>query len=313
MKINLRLSLLFVFLIQFTFSQIFSGEIVYSLEIIPKMKNVDVDSILSSKQGTKMVYLITDKYYKSTYFKADTLTYSYTYHNETKRMYDEYIGQSYITFRDSRKSNHKYGKSTIVKDSLKTILGRNCFLVRYESSFGNTDTYYSEQVAVDSESFKGHEVGNWYNKLKEVNGAISLYTKTEFQDHYEIRKAIEINEREVFKNEFDLDENKEVVASFYAVDKKPEMVQPSQEVIDCFKNKMVAVAKSRGDVPKKTSYVKFVLTTKGEIKYVEPLEVDSEELYKLGFDIIKNCGLTFTPGEIESKKVNTQIVFPVTL
>lgn len=310
---RILITFFFLLIFQLGFSQYFNGEITYEWEIIPKKPDVNVDSILDSKKGAKMVYLITDKYYKTTYYKNEKPNYSYTYHDETKRMYDEYSEREYITFRDSQKSNSKYGKMTVLKDSIKNVLGRNCYLVKSEADYGNSSTYYSNEVRINSESFKGHQVGNWYNKLKKVNGAISLYTKTEFKDHYEIQKAVDINKRKVSKSEFSIPKNKTIAASFSALDKQVEMLQPEPSTINCFKSKLLAAQKNKGSSKEKTIYIRFILSESGEIKNLEPYEKDPEGLYKLGIDILNNCDLKFSPGTIKGKKVSSEVFFPVTL
>ena len=104
--------------------------------------------------------------------------YSYTYNDKTKRMFDDYGNQPYITFRDSQKANYTYFDSKIYKDSTINVLGHPCYMVLTSSEYGTSRTYYSDDVRVNHEDFEGHKVGNWYNKLKEVNGAINI------EDHH---------------------------------------------------------------------------------------------------------------------------------
>ena len=35
-------------------------------------------------------------------------------------------------------------------------------------------TYYARDLSINAESFSDHAVGDWYNQIKEVNGALSL-------------------------------------------------------------------------------------------------------------------------------------------
>ena len=83
----------------FSTAQNFSGEIQYKIEIIPKIKSLNIDSLISSKKGGLAKYLITSNFYKSTHFDKGEKSYTYTYDNISKRMYDEYPDKPYITYR----------------------------------------------------------------------------------------------------------------------------------------------------------------------------------------------------------------------
>lgn len=292
----------------FAHAQYFSGEITYEIKIIPKTGTINLEEIIALKDGTIASYLIKSKHYKSTYFKDGKYSYSYTYDDETKRMFDDYSDKSYITFRDSRKANFEYYSSEIFKDSIETILGYDCYMVLTESEYGTSKTYYSNDIKVNYSDFEGHNVGNWNNKLKEVDGAITLKTVTEHEAYFEIQEAIKIDERKVLINEFDLPK-KPIAASFTALDTQVEMKQPSQEQIQCYQQKVRAVSNQSGE--KITSYVSFLLLKNGEIKFVEPYQEDLNSFYKVAVDIIKNCGFQFNPGMIAAEPVDSQVYFPV--
>ena len=102
LKIDMvKVLMLFCLLLPFQAVQAqgFSGEIVYKLSYIPKNDSIDVEKLIDEQLGTSSSYLITDSYYKSTYYKNNKPTYSYTYHGDTKRMYDDYADGAYITYR----------------------------------------------------------------------------------------------------------------------------------------------------------------------------------------------------------------------
>ena len=292
-------------------AQHFSGEIEYEMKIIPKKENLNLDSLWALKPGKKAKYLITSNFYKSTYFNDDIETYSYTYDNVSKKMYDDQASQPYITFRDSRRANFQYGKSEVNRDSLVNILGMDCFMVKYESEYGNSTTYYSNDIKVDYETFKDHQVGNWYNKLKEVDGCITLKTITEFPDYYEIQEAVKITPMELNHKDFELNMDKIIVASYSALDKNVELIQPNQESINCY------VAKHKLGLAKKdvnesiTCYLSFVINKNGELSYLQPVEDTYDELNDIAIDILKNCGFKFTPGEIDGITVSSLAYFPI--
>ncbi|PTB94072.1 hypothetical protein C9994_12405 [Marivirga lumbricoides] len=290
------------------YAQYFSGEITYEVKIKPKSDTLDLKEIIEQNHGTTTSYIITAHNYKSTYYKDKKYSYSYSYDDKTQRMYDDHTDKPYITFRDSRKSNFEYYGSQIFKDSTAAILGHDCYMVMSESEYGVAKTYYSDDIKVDYANFEGHKVGNWYNKLKEVDGAIPLRTVTEFDLYFEIREAIKIEERKVKPKEFKLPQ-KPLAASFTALDKQIEMQPPSQQQIQCYQQKVNSVSVQRGE--KTTILVSFLLEKNGKIKFIKPLEEDAEGLHKIAVDIVTNCGFQYTPGIIAEEPVDSEAYFPV--
>ncbi len=292
-----------------SFAQLFSGEITYQIKIIPKNDKVDLDETIKNQHGELAKYLITSKYYKSTYFKGESFNYSYTYHDETKRIYDDYADKEYITYRDSQKANTKFKASKLYKDSIETILGHECYMLKVETDRGKSKNYYSDDIRVNPEDFKGHLVGNWYQKMKEVNGSILLKSVQEYENYFKIQEAIKIVPREVKKEEFLLPK-KLVAASYSALDVHPNLHKASDISIRCYMKKVNNVSKKNGEKVK--IYVSLIVTAEGQIKHVEPTQKDEYGFYKTAVDIVQNCGLKFDPGQINEKLVSSKIYFPIT-
>ena len=289
-------------------SQNFSGEITYQLKIIPKSDTIDLKNIIETKHGNISTYVITAKRYKSTYLKDGKYSYSYTYDDNTKRMYDDLLDKPYITYRDSRKANYQYYDAKIQKDSTTYVLGHESYMVLTKSDYGTMKTFYTDDFKVNPEDFEGHKIGDWYNKLKMVNGAISLKTITEFDSHYEVQEAIKIDEREVKPEEFLLP-NKPVAASYSALDIPVSVEEPNKTQIDCYQDKVMKASIQGGK--KFTSYISFLLEKDGSIKFIEPINKDKDELYKITIDIVEKCKFSFVPGQIEGKPVDSKVIFPV--
>ncbi|GLU44846.1 hypothetical protein [Allomuricauda sp. NBRC 101325] len=289
-------------------SQYFSGEITYEINILPKADTIDIKEIIDLKHGTKAKYLIKSKKYKSIYFKNNKYNYSYTYEDDTKRMFDDYSDKPYITFRNSQKANYEYYGSEIFKDSIATVFGKDCYMVLTKSEYGTSRTYYSDDIRVNHEDFTGHKVGNWYAKLKEVNGAIALKTITEHDTYFEIQEAVDIVERNVADSEFELP-NKPIAASFSALDNRVEMIEPTRDQIQCYQQKVYNASEKEGE--KYLSYVSFLLQTDGTIKFIEPYEKDESGFYKVAVEIISTCGFKFQPGLINGNQVDSQVYFPI--
>ncbi len=303
-----KLVLLLIIFPVISYPQYFSGEITYQIEILPKSDTIDVKDIIDMKHGTQAKYVITSKKYKSTYFKNNKYNYSYTYDDKTKRMYDDYSDKPYVTFRDSQKGNFEYFGSNVYKDSIINVLGHDCYMVVTKSEYGTSRTYYSDDIRVNYSDFEGHQVGNWYNKLKEVNGAITLKTITEHDTYFEIQEAVKIMERNVDDNDFELP-NKPVAAAFSALDSRVEMIQPTPEQIQCYQEKVSKASNKDGE--KYICYMSFLLQKDGTIGYIEPYEKDDSGFYLVASDIIQNCGFQFQPGIINEQQVDSQVYFPV--
>ncbi len=289
-------------------AQFFSGELTYKKRIIAKTPKFNVDSAVAADLGPEMTYLITRNFYKSSYFKDGKEAYSYTYHDETKRMYDEHAEKDYISYRDSRKGNTSVIRTRIYKDSTREVAGHMCFMTEgiYENYIQRT--YYATDLSIDTESYKGHEVGDWYNRMKQVNGALSLMSISEYANHIEILETIKITPRNLKAKDFEIPGNKIVVASYSALDKRVEMETTSLASQACIRKKI-------GEAPATNSklvcYVSFIVSDKGKISHVEPYEKDEEGYYKIAVDIVSSCGLEFKPGEISGKPVSSLVYFPV--
>lgn len=296
--------------VHFSQAQNFSGEVVYRIKIIPTNDSLNLQKLLQEKKGTSASYIIAKGNYKSTYYKNNDPAYSYTYHDYTKKMYDDNIEEEYITYRDSRKSDTKYYDSKIYKDSTIKVLNYSCYLVKSSADYGHTKTYYSEKIRVPFESFKGHQVGNWYNELKAVDGAIMLKSITTYKDYVEVQEAIKVTERKVAPDEFNLPQ-KLIVASYSVLDQRVKLQEPTPQSIECYRMNILKAPGPYGHTKKVNAIVSFILTVEGNIKFVKPYEKDEFGLYKIAVDIINNCGLKFTPGMINGKLVDSEVYFPV--
>lgn len=291
-------------------AQFFSGEQEYRVQIIPKKEGLDVDSVLALQPGTSSRYLITDGYYKSVYYRDGAPTYSYTYHGDTKRMFDEYVDKDIISFRDSRKANNVKIRTIIYKDSIKTIAGHRCFMVErvYETYINKS--YYTLDLKINTESFKDHAAGDWYNQIKEVDGALSMGSVTEYPTHYEVHEVEKVTFRKLMPADFDLPKDKLVVASAYALEKQVALEKPSTQTIQCYQQQMQAAVGDRESV-NSTVYVAFIVTHDGKLTHIEPDEEDENGFHTVAVNIMKTCGLKFTPGEIDNKPVDSLMYFPI--
>jgi hypothetical protein len=309
MKKSILISLFVLLLYVPVKAQYFSGELEYKMHIVPKVKGLNVDSLLTLQPGTSFVYKITNGFYKTLYFKGAKEVYSYTYHGDTKRMFDENVDKDYITFRDSRKSNTSRIRSIIYRDSIKTISGYQCFMVErvYENYINKT--YYAQDLKIDTESFKDHATGDWYSQIKEVDGALSMGSVNEYTTHYVIHEVVKIKPSNLAAADFTLP-NKPVIASSAALDNQVTLVQPTKEVINCYQERIRLALETSPSV-NYTAIVGFIVTSDNKIKHIEPYEEDANGLTKAAVDIVTHCGLQFNAGMIGGKAVDSWVYFPV--
>jgi hypothetical protein len=291
-------------------AQYFSGEVEYRVRIIAKVKGLNTDSILALQPGTSSVYKIAEGFYKSTYFREGKQVYSYTYHGDTKRMYDAHPEKAYITFRDSRKANNVRIRSIIYKDSVRKEAGYSCFMVErvYENYISKI--FYAQDLKINSESFKDHATGDWYNQIKEVDGALSMGSVNEYATYIEVNEVVRVTPQKLTRADFELPSGKIVVASAAALESRVELIPPSKEAVTCYQEKSAAALKGIANI-NHTCYVGFILKSDGTIAHAEPYEEDAQGLYKVAVEVVEKCGLKFKPGTMEGKAVDSWVYFPV--
>jgi hypothetical protein len=289
-------------------AQFFSGELSYKRTIIAKTSRFNVDSAMNAGFGSEMTYLITQHFYKNIYLKDGKEQYSYTYHDDTKRMFDDYADKDYITYRDSRKGNNAMIRSRIYKDSLREVAGHSCFMSEtiYDSYIQKT--YYATDLRIDPESYRGHLVGDWYNRIKEVDGALSLMSISEYADRIEIQEVVKITPRELKARDFELPRKKILAASFSALDKRVEVQATSLASQACYRKKLEEAPRGERYV----AYVTFIVSEKGKVSNIEPYMKDNQGYYEIAKEIVTSCGIGFKPGEIDGKPVSSLVFFPVT-
>lgn len=293
-------------------AQNFSGEITKKTTILAKQEGLDADSILDKKFGGTSVYLITDGYYKSSYLKNGKMTYGYTYHKGEDKMFDENAEEPYITYRDARKPNSTEINRQVLRDSTIEVLGYKCFLVKSEYEDHITYSYYTDELKVKYENFEGHAIANWYEQLKELDGAQLLKVVSEYAGYTEVSEATKVDVRDVAISEFDLPGEKPVFASYQALDEQVSMEEVTTAMATCYNKKISAVSSSNPDASEYTVYISLVVKEDGSMEYLKAVEEDANGFHKVALDIMQNCGLKLVPGKMDGKAVASETYFPIT-
>lgn len=304
--------LIIYFLTSSLYSQNFSGKIIYKTKIKLKDNVVGLDSLVNSYEGKTSEYLIMNGFYKSTYLQDENETYSYLYDNKNYRMYDVYPNKDYITYRDSRKSSNEYQPPKIFRDSIEIILGRKCFKVENISTYNNYDNYYSDEIKIDPKYFKGHKVGNWYQKLKQTGGCISMKSITEYDNYYKITEAIEIIPLKLKPADFEIRSGKPIVASPTALDSNVQMIPLNQIQIDTYRRTIQNASKNFAPGEEHTSYISFIVDKEGKVSLIDLLEITNEYFDRKALELFKQCNLKFEAGMIEGTAVSSLVYLPIT-
>ncbi|AZQ44873.1 energy transducer TonB [Nonlabens ponticola] len=304
----------FVYLITFLWSnaQSFSGTIFSERNIIAKNDQVNIDSIQNSRLGSYSQYKITDGYYKSTYLDQDTIpTYSYTFFKEDFKMYDDQSNRDFITYRDARESISS-PKLKIYRDSVKQILGYNCYkIVKYYDKFTVT-SYVAPSLSVSFKSFKGHKLSGWYTTLKKTQGAMVLQSTTEYEDYIETSTATQVIEQQLSKRDFTLPDDKPIAHKFEQVSESPELL-PITEAQKWLYLKLLE--KSKAQLKSGESYksvVSIMIDNSGDVVDMNKIELGKPALDDLAVEIMKKCKFKFKPAVKDGAPVNYFSYFPIT-
>ena len=111
-------------------------------------------------------------------------------------------------------------------------------------------------------------------------------------------------------NEFQLPAGKLVVASSSALDKEAQLNRPGESTIKCYQQK-VGNALQRVSGVDIVVYVGFIVTHDGQVKHIEPYEEDEYGFHTVAAEIIRTCCVTFEPGILEGKPVDSWVYFPI--
>jgi hypothetical protein len=301
-----KITVAFVLLSQISCAQDFTGQISFIRRIIAKDNTVNVDSLMDGTLGDSSVYTLSGPYYKTTFFRKGKPTYTYTYHHAAHRFYHELPYNTYITYEDSRRKHDSLTSLTLHRDSITTILGYKCFVAHKVSENSTGKAWYSDQIRINPETFKGHNAADWYKELKLTNGCFNLKSVSEHGNYIEVFEAVRVIRKKIDEKFFQLPAVKPVVASYSTLDKEPGMKEISPQAQECYdlkaKTAPVAFHRSR----EVSCVVLFIVTADGKIQHVHPYEKDDYGLHKIAVDVVKNCGIEFTPGEIDGKPVSSE-------
>lgn len=292
------------------FAQEFAGQIIFKTSIVAKHDGINTDSILEASSGDSAVYYISGSKYKCTFFRQGKEVYQYIYHHSKFRFYFLYPNIQFITFSDSRKPHDAITDIKIFRDSTSVILGYPTYMATKTYDDHRSIAYYSDSIKINPETFNGHHAADWDNELKKTGGCFNIKSVSEYKDYLEVTEAVRISPMVLPDDFFKLPDNKPVIASSYALDKEVSMVQ-SHNTADCYQSKASQLKPSASLNKKVRCLIAFIVTAEGKITHVHALHEDEDKAFQIAIDVIKNCEISFTPGEINGHPVDSGYFVPV--
>jgi hypothetical protein len=285
----------------------FSGKITFLRRIIPKDHRIKADSVLDSYLGDSAIYTISGPYYKSTFYRKGKETYSYFYHHPEFRFYHILKSKNYITYTDSRSPdiNSLISSITPYRDSIDTVAGYQVYKVEKVYEGLSTIGWYSDQLRIDPDRFKGHSASDWHYELTQTGGAISIRSISHYEQYTEIFEAVHITRKQLNPYHFSVPKGRPIVASADALDKQVELTI-TPEIKKCYKEKSRAIPTIHAGKETYGLQVLFVVTDRGEIQHINVMSKDPYGLHKIAIEVIRGCGLKPKPGEVNGKPVSSE-------
>lgn len=166
---TLKLLVLLLITVSFTYGQSFEGKVVYKNNYKSKIANVTNEQF-SSMMGTTQEYYIKGGNYKSsgngTFFQWQL------YSNKDNRLYSKMSNSPAILWNDGSVNADEVVKAEINKGVID-ILGHQCDELILTCKSGVQKYYFSSKLKVDPKLFEKHKFGNW-NEVMSRTSALPL-------------------------------------------------------------------------------------------------------------------------------------------
>ena len=164
-----RLPLLFVFLTNIAFSQVFEGKITYHNTYKSKLANIS-DQQFTQMLGDVREYAIKNGDYRTS--GNGTMLQWQVYINKENKLYTKTAMSQAIFWNDGAQNPDEVYKSEINKGVI-AILGHTCDELILHCKSGVQRYYFSEKLKVDPKWFENHKFANLY-EFTSKTGALPL-------------------------------------------------------------------------------------------------------------------------------------------
>lgn len=179
-------------------SKEFEGYIIYRYSYFSP-DGVDITEKMLVKNDSVQHYYINRENYISF---GQSENFQQLYNSKTNKYF--YPKDGNIMYLDAANAFGEKVKFKGISEE-KIILGKLCKGIEMTSGENSTIYFFSEEIKVDPEPFKNHNLGGFGPYLKETGGCLSLQIISKNEDHILVMTAEFIQEIELTKEGFDID------------------------------------------------------------------------------------------------------------
>ncbi|HTJ12105.1 MAG TPA: hypothetical protein VL547_08770 [Dinghuibacter sp.] len=146
-------------------AQTFEGKVVYQLTYTSKLKGLSNDR-LANAMGDRSEYYIKGGDYKTV--SNGTIFQWQLYRNHENRIYNKTLKSNALLFAEGASNTDTVYNTSLVFGAV-TILGHSCDEVVLNCRSGVQQYYFSPSFGVDSELFRLHRYGNYYEYISRAH------------------------------------------------------------------------------------------------------------------------------------------------
>jgi hypothetical protein len=174
------------------FSQSFEGKIVYQNTFKSKMPNVS-DEQFGAMMGSTQEYILKGGNYKS--IMNGTMMQWQMYLQKDNKLYSKMAASDMIFYHDGAVNKDEVIKAEINKGAGE-VLGYKCDELVLTCKSGIQKFYYNPAIKIDSDLYKAHKFGNWWEVLSRIN-AVPLKISMDSQEFSLESVAVDIKKEKV--------------------------------------------------------------------------------------------------------------------
>ncbi len=182
----------------FSQSKDFEGYIIYRYSYFSP-DGVDITEKMLVENDSVQHYYINRENYIS---YGQSQNFQQLYNSKTNRYF--YPKNGNIMYLDAANAFGEKVKFKGISEE-KIVLGKLCKGIEMTSGENSTIYFFSEEIKVNPEPFKNHNLGGFGPYLKETGGCLSLQIISKYEDYTLVMTAEFIQEIELTKDGFDID------------------------------------------------------------------------------------------------------------
>lgn len=153
------------------YAQNFEGEVVYQLSYTSKIKNI-TNERMANAMGDRSEYFIRGGDYKTV--SNGTIFQWQLYRNQENRLYNKTLQSTAILYAEGESNTDTVFNTSLIFGAA-TILGYSCDEVVLYCRSGTQRYFFNAAFGVDSELFRHHRYGNWYDYISRAHAVPLKY------------------------------------------------------------------------------------------------------------------------------------------